>query len=135
MSGILQISEAVSLALHSMVLIAKTKGMLTTGEIADTTKASHAHLSKVLQRLSKADLVNSVRGPSGGFYLARPANTITLLEIYETMEGPIEIPKCLLKNNDKCLYDQCMFNGLLENLTVQFKNYLASHTLDDVTKY
>lgn len=133
MSGILQISEATSLALHSMALLAKTDDMLNTNSIADVTKASQAHLSKVLQRLSKAELVDSVRGPSGGFYLTRPADTITLLEIYETMEGHLESPDCLLKNNDTCVCEKCMFDGLLEKLAVQFKDYLASHTLADIT--
>lgn len=132
MSGILQISEATSLALHSMALLAKTDDMLNTNAISDVIKASQAHLSKVLQRLSKAELVDSVRGPSGGFYLTRPADTITLLEIYETMEGHLESPGCLLKNNDTCVCEKCMFDGLLERLTVQFKNYLASHTLADI---
>lgn len=132
MSGILQISEAASLALHSMALLAKADHLLTTNAIADATNASQAHLSKVLQRLSKAELVSSVRGPSGGFCLARPADTITLLEIYETIEGHLEFSGCLLRDNETCLYERCMFNGLLEELTIQFRDYLASHTLADI---
>ena len=47
------------------------------------------HLQKILQRMVRANILRSKRGPKGGFALARPANEITLLEIIETEGGPI----------------------------------------------
>ena len=64
MPGAIKVSEAVSIAIHALVLLAANPtGRLSAKEIADTFKISGAHLAKVLQRLGKADMVKSVRGP------------------------------------------------------------------------
>jgi DNA-binding IscR family transcriptional regulator len=64
MSNILKISEAASLALHTTVILAANPNRLvSTKKLASQLHASEAHLSKVLQRLEKADIVNSTRGP------------------------------------------------------------------------
>lgn len=54
-------------------------------------------LIKVLGTLARAGVLHSIKGPHGGFRLARPANKITLLEIVEAMDGPIrgEVPPIL----------------------------------------
>ncbi|MEN3202560.1 MAG: Rrf2 family transcriptional regulator [Atribacterota bacterium] len=131
MSPFPQFSEAVSLALHSMVFLARYPSPLTVREIAEKTGASFHHLAKVFQRLRKARLVASARGPKGGFTLARPPESITLLEIYEAIEGPVPEQICLL-GKTLCPFGQCIFGGLLGDFALRFREYLASHTLSQV---
>ncbi|MCK4620269.1 MAG: Rrf2 family transcriptional regulator, partial [Desulfobacterales bacterium] len=67
MSNIIKISEAASMAIHAMVFLASESGRIVPSrEIATTLRSSEAHLSKVMQRLAKAGLVSSTRGPKGG---------------------------------------------------------------------
>ncbi len=67
MPGILNISEATSLAIHAMIYIeANSNRKVSTKEIAVEFDASEAHLSKVLQRLVRSGYVKSVRGPKQG---------------------------------------------------------------------
>ena len=47
------------------------------------------YLFKVLQKLTKANIIRSKRGPGGGFSLTRPAEAITILEILEAVDGPM----------------------------------------------
>ena len=47
------------------------------------------YLLKILQQLVRANVLRSKRGPRGGFFLARPAETITLLQIVEAIDGPM----------------------------------------------
>ena len=49
-----------------------------------------------MQRMARAGLVTSVRGPRGGFSLARNPDSMTLLEVLEVVDGPIEDEPCLL---------------------------------------
>ncbi|MGQ9622409.1 MAG: RrF2 family transcriptional regulator [Candidatus Caldatribacteriaceae bacterium] len=124
-------SEAVSLALHSMVLLGQSGTPLTTKEIATKTGASVHHLAKVFQRLGKAKLVMSARGPRGGFILARPPEEITLLEVYEAIEGSFETEGCLL-GRERCPFSSCIFGGLLHDFALRLQVYLSSHRLSDV---
>ncbi len=93
----IKMSEAVSLALHAASLLAGSAGrLLRTKEIAGVLGASEAHLSKVLQRMTRAGLVKPTRGPAGGFGLARPADKISLKDIYEAVDGPLDVVSCPL---------------------------------------
>ena len=63
-------------------------------DIAQSQLVSEKYLSRLVLDLRRAKLIRSVRGSKGGFYLARSPETITLLEILETMEGPISVVGC-----------------------------------------
>ena len=64
-------------------------------EISRATAIPETFLAKIFQRLASKGLVRSRRGFRGGFLLARPAGRITLREIVEALEGPIELDRCL----------------------------------------
>lgn len=128
------ISEASSLAIHSLAYIAKMGGeRLNVRRIAETMDASKDHLAKVLQRLSKAGLVESVRGPKGGFVLTKPAEDITLLEIYEAMEGKMVVSPCPIRHNGKCPFKKCIFGGVFDRVTEEIKEYFEDRTLNDIS--
>lgn len=132
MSNLLKISEAASMGLHAMVLLAvDPERLLNTKEAASLLDVSEAHLAKVLQRLARAGLVDSVRGPKGGFLLARQPSTITLLEVYEAIEGPIIARNCLF-NTQLCDGEHCIFGNLLESVDSQVKEYLGRTKLSEV---
>jgi Rrf2 family protein len=58
-------------------------------DIAESCGIPSGHLLKILQQLVRAQILSSERGPAGGFVLRKPAGEITLLEIVEAIEGPI----------------------------------------------
>lgn len=133
MSHIVQLSEAASIALHSMVLIAKSNEQLNATKIAETTGVSRNHLSKVMQRLVKDSLVKSTRGPSGGFVLAKKPELISLLDVYQSIEGPILDTGCPLNKNE-CHFNVCAMGGIVAELSQKFKEYLEHKLLSDYTK-
>ena len=131
MSGPLRISEAASLALHAMVLLAaQGKEAMSTRQIGERLKVSDHHLSKVMQRLGRAGLVQSTRGPKGGFRLARQGSAITLLEIYEAVEGRLRQRDCLL-GRPAC-QGGCALSGLVNLLGQEVRDYLARTKLGDL---
>ncbi len=136
MPTVIQISEATSIALHSMVLIARAGGTnVTVKEIVFATGFSHAHSSKVLQQLVRAGLLCSTRGPKGGFLLSRPAAEIALLAIWEAMEGPLDIYTCVVgRNPQACPFDSCILGEFPRRLSEQFRGYLGSRTLASVVE-
>jgi len=129
MSKIFSLSEASSIAIHSMVLIARAKNGINVVKITEFTGFSKNHIAKVLQRLVKSDMLKSVRGPSGGFSLKKRPAEYTLLDIYEAIEGPIEETDCPLAYN-VCNYDQCIMGNVINKMTAEFKKFLKKQTLD-----
>lgn len=131
MARILHVSEAASLAIHGALLLASPEQRRwTVKDLADAVGASEAHFYKVIQRLSREGLVRSTRGPGGGVELARPAETISFLTVYEAVEGPLESGGCLL-GRPLCPVPGCCFGGLLERVTAEVGAFLAHTSLAD----
>jgi len=129
MAKLIRMSEAASLALHAMVLMASTQRQpLSTHEAAARLKVSEAHLSKVMQRLAKGGLVRSVRGPRGGFVVGRRPDDISLLDVYESIEGKCEASRCLF-DVPACDGKKCILGGIMEKVDGQLRRYLAGARL------
>ncbi len=129
MAKIVHLSEAASLAIHSMVLIAKSDSHINVNILAQEMGASRNHLAKVLQQLVKFNYLRSVRGPSGGFVLNVKPSEITILDVYEAIEGRIETPDCPL-DRQICPFDKCLMGGMVKSVTNQFKDYFKDQTLE-----
>jgi Rrf2 family protein len=74
-------------------------------EISDKMDIPRKYLPQVLGDLIKAGLVESVAGPGGGYSLAKPPAEITLLEVVEAAEGPVQRSRCLLRGGP-CHWDE-----------------------------
>lgn len=132
MSKILNISEAATIAIHSMALIARSNNQINALEIAEVTGFSKNHISKVLQQLVKFNFLNSTRGPKGGFVLKRNPEEISLMEIYRAIEGEIEQGTGCKMHCDNCPFKSCIFGGLSEKFSREFSNYLNEKNLATV---
>ena len=133
MSGILKMSEAASIAMHGMVYLAgHPEGPVSVADIAHQLKSSEHHLSKVFQRMTRAGLLKSRMGRRGGFVLAKATGSITLLEVYEAIEGPLRIDSCLLARR-VCGGKKCILGDLLKEVGKKTKNHLSKTKLSQLT--
>jgi Rrf2 family protein len=128
----IRISDAASLGLHAMALLAAARRRMPARAIARALGVSQAHLAKVLGRLERAGLVRGARGPAGGFVIARPPDRIALAAVYEAIEGRLAARTCLLPR-PSCR-GACLFGGLIEALDRQVEAHLARTTLADVSR-
>jgi len=130
MSRIVTLSEAASIALHGMILVARSdKSMINVVKIAEAMNSSRHHVAKVFQRLVKEGFIESHRGPTGGFSLKKPASEISFLDIYEAIEGEIELLDCPL-DKPICPFDKCIMNNVTKKMTRDYRDYLEGQTLD-----
>ena len=134
MSRILRLSEAASIAIHGMILVARSDKLVNVNQIAELTTSSRHHVAKVFQRLVKENFISSTRGPSGGFSLKVAPADISFLDIYESIEGKIEITKCPL-DKPICPFNKCIFENVIGKLTIEFRDYLEQQTLDKYLDY
>ncbi len=134
MSRILSLSEAASIAVHGMILVARSDKLVNVNQIAELTSSSRHHVAKVFQRLVKEGFINSNRGPSGGFALKMAPADVSFLDIYEAIEGKIEITKCPL-DKPICPFNKCIFKNVIKDLTLEFRQYMEEQTLDKYLNY
>lgn len=133
MASVLRISEGATLALHTMALLACRQGeIMSTRKIAAILKVSEAHLSKVLQRLARLGLVRSIRGARGGFLIGRDPETVTLLEAYEAIDGPLRPSSCLMQHR-ACQGRGCILGNMLDTINEDVRRHMSSQRLSDLT--
>ncbi len=130
MAHVIQFSEASFIALHGMVIVAKNEGLTNVLQISDKLNSSKHHVAKVMQRLVKDGFLDSHRGPTGGFALRKNPEEITLLELYESIEGKIEIGECPM-DNPVCPFGKCIFNSVTKKMTEEFVDYMKGQTLKE----
>lgn len=129
MSNVLALSEAATIGIHSMALIAMSQEKLNVSQIAEKIGSSKHHVAKVMQRLAKENFVASNRGPTGGFILKKQPVEISLLEIYEAIEGKVEIESCP-GSKEHCPFGSCVLGDVSHKLTLEFIKFLKLQTLD-----
>jgi Rrf2 family protein len=100
-------------------------------EIVARFHFSEAHLAKVMASLARAGLVTAVRGPHGGARLRRAPTEITLLEVYEAIDGPMTMEPCLLAP-DGCGSVCCQLGPKLAAYNQSIRELFASTRLADL---
>lgn len=71
-------------------------------EISDKINVSEYYLEQLFSSLRKAGLIRSIRGAQGGYMLAKSPNDITVADIFNVLEGPIEISDCIDEDEFNC---------------------------------
>jgi Rrf2 family protein len=89
-------SDGVEWGVHACTLLAglPPQGALTAAKLAEYHGVPAAYLAKHLQALARADVLETVKGPRGGYRLARPASTITVLDVVEAVDGADPAFRC-----------------------------------------
>lgn len=103
-------------------------------DVADRQEISLSYLEQLFSRLRRAGLVNSVRGPGGGYLLSRPSEDVRISDIILAVDEPVRATRCLPDSADGCKRDhsRCLTHDLWEELGHQIHLYLSSVTLADV---
>lgn len=104
-------------------------------DLAAETEIPLPYLSKILQLLTRSQLVRAKRGYRGGFVLARPANQMRLLDIVEAIDGTACLSRCML-GLSSCSEDRaCPAHLFWKNIRLQIAQELSQLTLADVARF
>ncbi|MDP9958688.1 RrF2 family transcriptional regulator [Chryseobacterium lathyri] len=113
-------SKRCKYALKAMVRLARNynQGFLSTAIIAQDENISKKFLEQILLELKRAKLVNSKQGTTGGYYLLKSPDDISLADIYRIFEGPIALTPCISLN----FYEPC--DDCVDEATCYLRNEL-----------
>ena len=131
----LKISAKARYALRTLIDVAshaESDGPRTGAAISEDQQLSEKFLSRIVISLREKGLLRSVRGNVGGFRLAKSPDDITLLEIIETMQGPLAILDCLRPGSDCPKKRTCLARRVWEDVNSAFANTLESVTLASI---
>lgn len=104
------------------------KAPVTLAGISERQDISLSYLEQLFSRLRRHELVESVRGPGGGYYLARKLDAVSVADIIRAVDEPIDATQCAGKENCKD-EEKCLTHDLWANLNTRIFDYLESVTL------
>ena len=89
-------------------------------------------LAKILQKLSKENIILSVKGPKGGYKISKDPNTINMTKFFEIMEGPMGIVDCYFDSNCEQL-NGCNIREPINRINDNIRTMFNKMTLADIT--
>lgn len=108
-------------------------GPVALAGVSERQKISLSYLEQLFGKLRRYSLVDSVRGPGGGYCIARPLNMVTVADIVRAVDEPLDATQCGGREN--CLDDhRCMTHDLWTALNAKMYDYLSSVTLADLAE-
>lgn len=101
--------------------------------IAENQGISESYLEQLFGTLRKAGLIISTRGAQGGYELSRPPEQITVADILNILEGPIEVSECLIDEEASCArMNYCATRLLWQKISDSINQVINSTTLQDM---
>jgi len=123
--GRFAVTAMVDLALHGH------DSPVTLASISTRRKISSSYLEQLLGKLRRQELVISVRGPGGGFSLAKPAESISVADIVQAVDENLDTTQCH-GHQDCCDQHCCITHDLWASLNAHIQAYLAGISLQDL---
>jgi|TARA_B110000263_G_scaffold50714_1_gene42422 Rrf2 family protein len=120
-------------AVRSLTYIAKEKASVFT--IRDISQKQHIpqnYLAKIMRKLVQKGLLSSSPGPEGGYSLRKPTEDISLKDIYEAIEGDMQLIDCMEKNVVCELFDSCTQRSVWDHLQLHTLTFLNDISVKDI---
>jgi Rrf2 family iron-sulfur cluster assembly transcriptional regulator len=134
----MRITARGSYAVRALVDLASQTGTrpVSLREIAARGHISVSYLEQLFLKLRRRELVRSVRGPGGGYLLARTADSISVAEVIEAVEEKIEPIYCVRPSSDRiCSLESCCAAHLVwKGLAERMRSYLSSVNLEEMVR-
>lgn len=127
----MRFTKATNYALHTMLMLVIASPVKPVGvqQLAERQGVSPTYLSKILTRLVKAGMIESVSGANGGYRLTRKKDEITFLDVIHAIEGTASLFEC-----DFVHGDQCLIETVMKEAEAQMESHLQKTKLVDLAK-
>ena len=124
--GRFAVTAMIDVAMHG------TKSPVTLAGVSQRQKISLSYLEQLFGKLRRHGLVESVRGPGGGYRLARAPAAISVAEVIVAVDEPIDATQCAGRESCKEDGKRCMTHELWANLNAHIFTFLRSVTLAEL---
>jgi Rrf2 family protein len=129
----MRFNKDIEYALMSLTAMSGSGELTTARDLAEEYQIPYGLLSKILQRLANAGVLESVKGAHGGYRLHRRNEEITLGEIIEAVQGPKHVAPCL--DDEDCFQAEvCIIKGSIRGVQSMWDRMINSMTLEDFSR-
>jgi len=129
-----RLSKKSEYALRAVLYLSREKGVCTTSDIAKHQEVPKAFLKKIIQYLSVAGLIISVKGKNGGVKLNVSPEKLTVREVIEKIEGPLFLNDCLI-HEGACKRDKvCPLHEMWKKGQEALLDVLGSHNFKELAE-
>lgn len=119
-------------AVRALMQLAQKRAVTAVSELAEAEKVPADFLRKIMQKLHRAGFLASEQGPSGGYRLRKSPEKIRLLEVAQTVQGPVLVSRCLADPDVCTKAPACPLRRRLSALQANLDAWLADITLADM---
>jgi Rrf2 family protein len=132
----MQITRQADYAVRAVLYLARlgSNERAATSAVAEEQRIPPSFLAKIISQLSIAGLLHTSRGARGGVTLARSPKDITLLEVIEAIDGPIQLNECVSDDSNCTFDDECPLRSVWcdaqEMLVKRLKGTNFQHLMD-----
>lgn len=133
----MRLSTRAQYAVRAMVDLAlySTSKPVSLKEIAQREEIPLSYLEQLFFRLKNGGIVTSIRGPGGGYVLARESSLIKVGEIVVTVEEPLSPVACMDEGSTGCSrISQCVTHNIWKGLGEKIRGFLDGITLEDLAQ-
>lgn len=122
----MEITRETDYAIRCVLYLAgRQNDVIMVDEIAREMAVPKSFLAKIVQKLVRAKFAKSHRGVRGGFQLAKRPAEITLLNIIETIQGPVAMNRCAIDEEVCCFSSTCSVHPVWIDLRRKVEGYLG----------
>ena len=132
----MRLSQKADYAIRMMVDLAcmSNNQRTTVGEITQRQDVAEPFMAKITSQAAVAGLVVTHRGTGGGLALAQPADSITMLQIIEAIDGPMTFNRCTFEPSRCPRLNKCAMNPIWEKAQQQLKALLSNTLLSEIAQ-
>jgi Rrf2 family iron-sulfur cluster assembly transcriptional regulator len=103
-------------------------------ELAEMENLSPEFLEQIFYKLRKAGLINSTRGPGGGFSLNRPPEEISITEIFDAVGEGMNLAPCAVNGANPCKHPGCITHSVWVKASNHLKEYFGDISIKDIVE-
>lgn len=131
----IKISKMADYAVVVLVALSKSDGAtLSAAALAEVTRLPEPSVAKVLKLLARDNLVDSVRGVSGGYRLSRALSACSVADVILAIDGPVSLTACVEGSAESCDHHcHCLLKGRWDDVNRAIRDTLGNISLADMT--
>ena len=130
----LRLSKKVEYALMALrFIVISDENIITAKEISTKYSIPHELLAKILQKLKKEQILESIKGVKGGYRLARDPDNIKLTDLIKILDGDFSITECIHgQSEDDCsMFRDCTIKSPLNKIQKELEGFFETKTISD----